>query len=165
MAYAGAFCLLQTYKMEKISSDYRLMEYQNELLEATQNSSSVNNLFTSKLTDLKRAQATALNAQASSNNDEKDIKRVLENVNGKSEDFNFSSSSIDALLKDIEVEMDAVAEEQEKALSEISADEQVWNNKVSNEQANNALLQTNIENCQQMLESNIQQSHTYGYTN
>lgn len=165
MAYAGAFCLLQTYKLEKISSDYRLMEYQNELLEATQNSNSVNNVFSSKLTALKKAQAVALNAQGSSDSDAKDIKRVLTNVNGTDDNFNFSSSSIDALLKDIEVKMDEVTAEQEQELANISADEQVWNNKVSSEQANNALLQTNIDNCQKMLESNIQQSHTYGYTN
>ena len=70
---------------------------------------------------------------------------------------------MDALLKEIEAEIDATNNEQEKALAEIAADEQVWQMKVDSEETQNALLQTNIDNYQKMVESNIAPSHTYGY--
>ena len=66
-------------------------------------------------------------------------------------------------LKEIEAEIDATNNEQEKALAEIAADEQVWQMKVDSEETQNALLQTNIDNYQKMVESNIAPSHTYGY--
>ena len=162
MAYAGALCLLQTYKMMKCDSDYKLITYQNELLEATQNSSDVSNIFGEKIANLKAAQARALNAKDPNKNDNQSLTReVLDEVNGES--FEFSSKNMDALLKEIEAEIDATNNEQEKALAEISADEQVWQMKVDSEETQNALLQTNIDNYQKMVESNIAASHTYGY--
>ncbi len=159
MAYAGALCLLQTYKLAKIESDYKLMDYNNELLEATQKSGDVNNLFSTKLADLKGAQARALNMKGS--DDATNMTRVLEEVNG--EEFSFSANNMEALEKQLEAEIDKVTAEQQQSLAEINADEQVWQSKVDNEQATNALLQTNIDNCQKMVENNIASSHTYGY--
>lgn len=162
MAYAGALCLLQTYKMMKCDSDYKLITYQNELLEATQNSNDVSNIFGEKIANLKAAQARALNAKDPNQNDNQSLTReVLDEVNGES--FEFSSKNMDALLKEIEAEIDSTNNEQEKALAEIEADEQVWQMKVDSEQTQNSLLQTNINNYQQMVENNIAASHTYGY--
>ena len=73
------------------------------------------------------------------------------------------SFALGKTAKEIEAEIDATNNEQEKALAEISADEQVWQMKVDSEETQNALLQTNIDNYQKMVESNIAPSHTYGY--
>lgn len=158
MAYAGAFCLLQTYKMMKHDSDYKLMTYQNEILSATQDSSAVELAHADKLADLQSAKV-AINAVKP--DDTKELQRVMTEINGKG--YDFSSASIDKALAEIELEITEETKDYKYALGDVAADEEVWQSKYDSEQTTNQMLQTNIENFQAMVQNNIAESHTYGY--
>jgi len=168
MAYAGALCLLQTYKMQKTDSDYKLMSYQNEIADAAYDSSAINNLFTAKKAELRAA------CTVNTSNDHK-------NANGQaiySDDHSYVAN--DKLCQEYyvidETDADFADNRQNEQYQEILADlnnwlnhkladaqaeEQVWQTKLEKEQVTNAMLQTNIQNFEQMVQNNIASSHTY----
>lgn len=163
MAYAGPLCLLQTYKMMKCDSDFNLLMYNNELLDASSKTNDVNNFFDAKLTKLKTAQTRAynINANTANGNPDEVARGIVTDMNAAGVEL--SASNLDDLLEEVNKKIDEVTEEQNTALAEIAADEQVWKTKVDNEQYHNQLLQNNIESFQNMVENNIASAHTYGY--
>lgn len=164
MAYAGALCLLQTYKMQKTDSDYKLMSYQNEIADAAYDATALADLYSSKKSDIR-------NIFKKCDNDDGIIQ-------GKDADGNPITSThtyiddqykaeyvIDEGEEGYGTYSDAMADLTDwynHVLAEVNADEQEWKSKLEKEQVTNAMLQTNIENFEQMVQNNIESAHTYG---
>ena len=168
MAYAGVFGMLQTYKMMKADSDFKLINYTNELTSASKESRSVDTYFSGTKAQLRTALANATSVKNTGTKAEqakfiKEQKDNIDYVSPDGEELQFSSNDIESFIKEVEAKLDEVDEDYQSALADIAAEEEVWQDKVDSEQTTNAFLQSNIDSFQQMLQSNIADAHTYGY--